>query len=665
MTGWVIGALLLQLTAVARAEAPAVVPTGAESWVLSVETTSGVETPIWIPGITGEKEWEVREPTKMQARREPEAVTIIREKYRHMVSVLALFPYDRRHSVLEVNRGLTTIESAGAITGVPVDEGAEDQMRTKRRIRRKALLLTRKARLVTDAFESGRELNTRGGGWIGVVDYYRAYCVLAMAKRATEVASDGTNFDKMPEIRAEGASLMAEVFHFAYQLRDGDGFRSPCGGQYATTQLKQFISQHRAAREAAERAAHASAAAEAEATAEAEAAAAEEEARRRAETEAAAAEAAAAEAANDAAKARSRARPVMPVVADAEGAWGRHGLEAIDHIPVEDFLFSGVRLIERVPASCITKWARVQVDVAEAVMEAYASGDSNKMNTAYKWWLSMQIIFLRHHGKSRGRGRRSVDTPAARFEAWENRQYGKLVAWTERAIRHNRPRQHKATDEHERLTRALSLLSVGELGKAKRMLLSQGTADLSDQRVASQLSRKIYQERLENLPGELHDGGDPFERVQVKLKNRYKKLSKKAGCEPDGTRNEFLIVLADEHADNKAARAVEPHKSIAELFLNAEMPQWVHYAYAAVQAVALIKEEKGEGKLWKSVPSRWVPVCQECVKRKPWRMSTCSDTRVLTPIQVAVGVPSGLEKLSTALVHHFGSATSNTCDTSI
>ena len=90
-----------------------------------------------------------------------------------------------------------------------------------------------------------------------------------------------------------------------------------------------------------------------------------------------------------------------------------------------------------------------------------------------------------------------------------------------------------------------------------------------------------------------------------------------------------------------------------------------YYAYAAVQAVALIKEEKGEGKLWKSVPSRWVPVCQECVKRKPWFMSTCSGTRVLTPIQVAVGVPSGLEKLSNALVHHFGSATSNTCDTSI
>ena len=47
------------------------------------------------------------------------------------------------------------------------------------------------------------------------------------------------------------------------------------------------------------------------------------------------------------------------------------------------------RLIERVPASCITKWARVQVNVAEAVVEAYASGDSNKMNTAYNWWLSM------------------------------------------------------------------------------------------------------------------------------------------------------------------------------------------------------------------------------------------------------------------------------------
>ena len=172
-----------------RAEAPAFVPTVAESWVLSFKTTSGVEAPLWIPGITGEREWEAHEPTKMEARREPEAVKTIREKYGHMVSALALFPYDRRHSALEVNRVLTTISSAGATTGVPVDEGAQDQMRTtKWRIRREVLFRTRKARLVTDAFEGGRERNTRNGVWIRVVDYYRAYCVLAMTKRATEVA---------------------------------------------------------------------------------------------------------------------------------------------------------------------------------------------------------------------------------------------------------------------------------------------------------------------------------------------------------------------------------------------------------------------------------------------------------------------------------------------
>ena len=95
--------------------------------------------------------------------------------------------------------------------------------------------------------------------------------------------------------------------------------------------------------------------------------------------------------------------------------------------------------------------------------------------------------------------------------------------------------------EDDTLKRVMTLLRQGQLGKAKKLLLSLGLGDMTDANLIAQIERKTP-ERGEALPGELPNDV-PFEKIEIELHQRYHSLRRFAGAGPDGFRNEYSSIL--------------------------------------------------------------------------------------------------------------------------
>ena len=111
---------------------------------------------------------------------------------------------------------------------------------------------------------------------------------------------------------------------------------------------------------------------------------------------------------------------------------------------------------------------------------------------------------------------------------------------------------------------------MGRFSLAHCTLLSKGTADLADPGVAAQLNRK-HPPRAHPLPTTLPPGL-PNTRLQVKLRDRYRKLKPLAGTGIAGYRNEYLTALVTTMHCPVANSAVKAHEEFAAHYINAELP---------------------------------------------------------------------------------------------
>ena len=292
-----------------------------------------------------------------------------------------------------------------------------------------------------------------------------------------------------------------------------------------------------------------------------------------------------------------------------------------------------------------TQWARIQTDLKEWMEYAMAKRDMEAFTIALKWFLCSHIIMLRAPGKSRGRRRRTSDTMSARFIAWENGEYRQLIEWTGLAIARTGQGIYQRQDKQSRI---MALIRCGELGKARRLAVSKGLADMTLPGVQEQLNDK-HPERREELPQQIDVTGVPI--VQVPLRQRYRKLSASAGVGPDGYRNSYLIPLAHAHSDPKAAKAIDAHEEIAYWYLNAMMPEWAYEWMAQTRMIAIIKAERESG-----VPDVR-PIAMAGCRQRAWLAQATQGVAAeaaaeMAPEQVAVGVPNGLEKLIMACKLH-------------
>lgn len=592
--------------------------------------------------------------------------------YRHFTRILMALEQQRIAHLL-----FTTISDAMVVLGIEPTVPRRNDAQRRDRIASFFRVVTRDARRCTDAFDNGIH---QGASWVTVEEYYAAVCVGQMAQRAADIGkrTPCAQLSAVTEMVMPGARRTRVIYDMVRTFRaaGGIGFRAPWDKDRASLLFAGILAAGgdaaaqagaaaQAAAEAAAQAAAAHAAAAAAAAAQAAAAhaaaaaaAAAQAAQAAAAAAAAAAEAAAEEAARAAAEAEAadmaeatrRRNPPRPVTASALGARDRHSFHAIDHLPLNVLLHPWLRLRRDVAPKHCASWQRLQVDVEEMISAAEQSGVEDEINTAYRWFLAIHNIFLRVDGKNRGRGRSTADTVAARFEAWENGEYVKLIAWYERAAHCSKSRAFRPLDAQQRIAKALKLIGDGQLGRARRLLESLGTASLDDPHIAAQMRRKIRTEREGRLPGTLNDGGVPFVRVTVKLLEAYRKLRPNAGTGMDNCRNEYLKALTVVQTDAKAMRSIPAHEAIAERFLNAEFPPWVYAAMAAKKALAIIKS-RGQGGQGPDVR----PILMGEVRGRAWMARAVADIAPamgehFSPEQVAIGVRSGLEKMWFSIV---------------
>ena len=114
---------------------------------------------------------------------------------------------------------------------------------------------------------------------------------------------------------------------------------------------------------------------------------------------------------------------------------------------------------------------------------------------------------------------------AERFRAFAHGEFDKVVAmWEHAYARIAKPKRRKRRGEDEEavavIQAALGHMAIGQLSEARRILLSKGLGDLTDERVVAQLRVK-HRVREVPMPGVLDDGGVPFRARQVGAKPAY------------------------------------------------------------------------------------------------------------------------------------------------
>ena len=324
----------------------------------------------------------------------------------------------------------------------------------------------------------------------------------------------------------------------------------------------------------------------------------------------------------------------------------REGMEVINRIELQRLAQPAVPLPKQVAKRDRENWAKLQVDLKDEIELAKKEGDKEREDVAWKWLQFSHVLFLRANGKKRGRGRKPTDTPTTRFDAWEKKDFGRIVRAFLAADDGSNRRIQRA--EQNQIQRALELLGQAELSKAKRMLLSHGTADLSNPKIQEQLEAKHPKRTFEQLP----EVPPQAEQVKVELEERYRKLRWVSGTGPDRYKTSYLKVLTYRYADTKAAKAIQAHQCVAGWFLNGEAPDWVYVVSAASRMVALIKFPAAEGET-----PEVRPIAVGGVRERAWLAQAVADVtkevkKELWPTQMAIGVPSGLEKLAFALRLH-------------
>ncbi|MGA1354560.1 MAG: hypothetical protein ACO32I_07295, partial [Candidatus Limnocylindrus sp.] len=191
---------------------------------------------------------------------------------------------------------------------------------------------------------------------------------------------------------------------------------------------------------------------------------------------------------------------------------------------------------------------------------------------------------------------------------------------------------------------AIKHIDCGDFARARRLLLSSGLADLTDQTVLDELLDKHPQSRKPINDAFLADPS--LERIEISeagLSSVLRALDVNVAPGPNGWSNALLkaLGLTDSFTDPRAKRVVDALRRYGELFANGDLPPWWNWLATAVREVGLKKPAPLYGTR---------PIGMGCRLRTAITRSIFTqDTRVtlgnlMAPIQVAVGVKAGITK---------------------
>jgi hypothetical protein len=193
-----------------------------------------------------------------------------------------------------------------------------------------------------------------------------------------------------------------------------------------------------------------------------------------------------------------RQEPPPPLVGVPDG----HHLESLDGVSVRLLLgldgghFPHLRAL---PLGLRESWAEAVADVVTWLEEAILANKPVWRDRALK---AMHLLCVLLFRVSPGASARHAQAAAARLAQWHGGDIGGVVrdfladcdANSARAT--PRPAARSAADDDERqLRKALRLLEGNDLARARRLLTSSGTADLTDPQVVAALGALHPQDR--------------------------------------------------------------------------------------------------------------------------------------------------------------------------
>ena len=276
----------------------------------------------------------------------------------------------------------------------------------------------------------------------------------------------------------------------------------------------------------------------------------------------------------------------MPPVAPVRSA--SHGIEQMDHIQWEDVYHSPFTTVEDIPAELQVEFARATATVLNSAMTARRQGDEPNATRWLKCWRLFGQLMLRVPPRG---GRRGHAILPARFAAFAQGDFKRLVDWWEHDRAHHQPRGAVGRQQQEEAQTKRAVRMVGRfcLSKAARLLTSQGVADWDDARVREQMNSK-FPDRKAQLPSSL-DGYAAFEPpTELKIDETIGLLPRGTATGPDGMRVEYFKALCLPYTCGRALRGLEAFTEFAELFAADALPAWYYYAATAATLMPIIKE---------------------------------------------------------------------------
>ena len=356
-------------------------------------------------------------------------------------------------------------------------------------------------------------------------------------------------------------------------------------------------------------------------------------------------------------RSRSKRYPVIPqppVVNTQSPA-------AIRRVKFMEAYLATIPLLPTVPKQWKETWALANTRVYKWIQDV--DKNSDEYSDALKWELLLHKILLPSNKRQRGRkktGPRSPsgDSAAIRMTLFLQGDYQGLINRFQTQVNQvrstksqKRGKQSKKQHASDAIQRAQDLMALGRFSKAHKTLLSHGLGDLSDPQIVLQIVNKQPQRR-EHIPSSI-PGDLITPRLKVSLRDRYKKLKPLAGTGPADYRNEYLRALSHPFNDPMANEVIPCHEVMAEMYINADLPDWYYFAIGSLEMVALIKDKTRRNTHTPDVRPIGVGSC----KRRAWLSQLMADhneslASAFMPQQMAVGVKGGMQKMFTGLKIH-------------
>jgi len=259
-----------------------------------------------------------------------------------------------------------------------------------------------------------------------------------------------------------------------------------------------------------------------------------------------------------------------------------------------------------IPVSLREPFALALVDVLSALEDAGRAGDLVGRDRALKGLALLPTLLLRLPPPGSERTTTHVAMVHARIGKWVSGDIDALVqdlasdAHINAAASALAPGHSNSSGDAASKARAQAakFIRMGDLGRARRAITSDGCADLRDPAVVTELASKYPQTRRA-IDSTFLDEQD-FPRVKVdesELAKVFGRLDPLTAQGVSGWRNPYLkaVSFTDSFATQKAKTVMPLLQAYSERYMNGDLPEWWYFVTGSTRGVALNKPGRQAG----------------------------------------------------------------------